>query len=125
MLKYAREDTHYLLKIYDRIMEDLEKRVNSTRLIDIVKKKSNQITQLNKQEKVNKFLYDSIESITVCGGAALDASIYKKYLLGYESKNLKSDISNDLTIFIAAHVNNNNAIDVYEFFEDKHIRDQS
>ena len=46
MLKYAREDTHYLLKIYDRIMEDLEKRVNSTRLIDIVKKKSNQITQL-------------------------------------------------------------------------------
>ena len=44
MLKYAREDTHYLLKIYDCILEDLEKRGNSTRLIDIVRVKSNQLT---------------------------------------------------------------------------------
>ena len=57
MLKYAREDTHYLLKIYDRVMDDLEKRVNSSRLIDIVKEKSKQIT------RGIKFKYYSLGSL--------------------------------------------------------------
>jgi ribonuclease D len=73
MLKYAREDTHYLLKIYDHIMEDLEKRVNSTRLIDIVKKKSNQITQLK------KFKYYSLGSLitSILSLKIFDDSEYK------------------------------------------------
>ena len=57
MLKYAREDTHYLLKIYDCILEDLENRCNSTRLIDIVRVKSNQLTWQK------KFKYYSLGSL--------------------------------------------------------------
>ena len=53
MLKYAREDTHYLLYIYDRIRHDLvekARRNDSSGLLEQAYKKSNAIC-LNTWEK--------------------------------------------------------------------------
>ena len=39
--------------------------------------------------EISDFLYESIKSMTVCTGAALDSSMYQGYYKGRRSKNLK------------------------------------
>lgn len=55
--------------------------------------------------------------MTICTNARLDAAIYGSYLKGFDSKNLAKDIDpSDKKIFIAASRNNDNTIDVFEYF---------
>lgn len=45
MIKYAREDTHYLLYVYDRLRNELIRRSNSqSNLINVVLKNSKEIS---------------------------------------------------------------------------------
>lgn len=74
--------------------------------------------------RLNEFLYHSIKSVTVCTDAALDQEIFSKHLIGDTSKTtLKSKIEDDKKVFIAAHRVGIPQIDVFEFFEDKKLRD--
>ena len=50
MLKYAREDTQYLLHIYDCLQHDLYTKVKSTRLIKEVEKKSQLLSELKMKD---------------------------------------------------------------------------
>lgn len=89
----------------------------------VVKKGNEATDERMKQYRINNFLYDSIISMTVCTGAALDADLYKNYLEGFDSPNLSHNIdSDDKKVFVAAKRVNKNQIDVFEFFHDQQKR---